>query len=514
MKIAYFLDFPHCVGGSNKVLLTQAYIMNKKGHKAIVVIPDDENGHALEYDTICKGYELNTITAKFLITTCMESIDILSAFQHYNDILELLKREKVDLIHSTQINITVEMVARELNIPHLMNIYQTDLESFNIKWMDIYPHYHSADSELFSKRWERGLCILSRCIRVAYKIKDIERVDRIYNMPLNLLCVGVFAEHKNQLEVIKLVLFCRENGIDVLLTLLGNDETTYGQECKDFVKYNNLEEKVIFQGFVSNVEDYFEHADLMILASKVESFPGVIVESIANRVPVLSTPVAGVPELLQDEYNAFLTKGYHMQDLYEAFKRYLKYRNRGNIQDIIDRAYETYIHNHSYEIVGTQIENYYEWILKDYNNSYSQIKIDYVKEVFGKFIKNKCLEKEKLYTKSNIWFLYHLSKKINSKKINKIAIWGAGLLGKEALKWINILNCKEYFVGFIDTYKEGVYLGYPIIKAREQVILSCDVILLAIGNSKYCLEIMKSLDDFGKKRNKDYFLMLNGPIRI
>ncbi len=70
------------------------------------------------------------------------------------------------------------------------------------------------------------------------------------------------------------------------------------------------------------------------------------------------------------------------------------------------------------------------------------------------------------------------------------------------------------FIGFIDTYKEGMYLGYPIQKAEKQIIISCDVILLAIGNMNGCLQIMKTLDDCGKRRNEDYFLMLNGPNRI
>ncbi len=514
MKIAYFLDSPHFIGGSNKVLLTQAYIMRNRGHKVIVIIPEDINGHASEYDKICQIYELDTITSNFTVTTCMEGIDIMSVFSHYDSILRLVKSEKVDLIHSTQINIVAEMVSRKLQIPHLMNIYQTDIEMFNIKWLNVYPQYHSADSELFSKRWKDGLHIKSRCIRVSYESKKSYMVHKSDDTILNILSIGILAERKKQLEIIKFILICKNNGIQIRLRLLGNHDTPYGKDCERFVKQNNLENEVIFQGFVLDIENYFMQTDLMILASEVESFPGVIVESMAYKVPILSTAVAGIPELLEDEYNAFLSTSFYAQDLYEAFRRFLIYKDSGKIQDIIECAYQTYIQNHTYDMVGKKLEDYYYWILKDYDSRELLIGIRDIKEIFKNFIIKNHLKQENPHTKKNLWFLYHLWNKLNLKQPRKLAIWGAGYWGKLALDWIKGLDYENVFIGFIDTYKEGMYLGYPIQKAEKQIIISCDVILLAIGNMNGCLQIMKTLDDCGKRRNEDYFLMLNGPNRI
>ena len=515
MKIAYFLDFPNNIGGSNKVLLTQAYIMKERGHQTVVVIPDDkETGHASVYDELCIKYGLNVITAEFCVSTCMEGINVLSVFEHYDEVLNILKKEKMDLIHSTQMNITVEMAARELHIPHLMNIYQTDVEAFHITWMDVYPHFHSTDSELLSKRWRDGLHIPSKCIRVAYRNKICDEVNREKRVPLKLLSIGGLTERKNQLEIIKLVSICKNNGIPVNLTLLGNEHTTYGKECMRFVEQKGLIKEVTFRGFVSNVEEYFKKSDVFILASKVESFPGVIVESMANRVPILSTPVAGVPELLQDEYNAFLTEGFSGEDLYEAFRRYLLFRDNDNIQNIIDCAYKTYLDNHTYEVVGGQLERYYNWIITNYKGGNSQLLIDNVEKFIGGFISRIGLEKADLHTKNNLWLLYHLDKIVRFEQPQRIAIWGAGLWGKTALSWLEILNCVDRIIGFIDTYKDGTYLGHTVFKATKELIESCDMILVAIGNMNLCLEVMKNLDSFGKVRNKDYFMMLNAPMRI
>jgi glycosyltransferase involved in cell wall biosynthesis len=514
-KIIYFLDFPFCIGGSNKVLLTQAYIMSQRGYKVVVVIPNDENGmHTPEYDKICQSYGLCTKTTKYSISASMEGIDIVDVWEHYEEIFQLLRKEKADLIHSTQINITVELASRELKIPHIMNIYQTDLETFNIKWMNVYPSYHSADSQLFSNRWGQGLGIPSRCIRVAYENNCKKIFNKIEHKTLKILSIGILTERKNQLEIIKFILLCKKNHIQVSLTILGNSNTPYGKLCKDFVRINDLEDYVFFPGFISNIEEYFAQADLMILASKVESYPGVIVESMANKVPVLSTPVAGVPELLEDEYNGFLTKGFYSDDIYKSFMYYLIYKNNGEIENIINQAYKTYLQYHSYKAVGDELEEYYNWILGNYLNKSNHISIENLERIFKIFAKEKTLDCMSFYTKKNIWFLYHLSKEINQKENKKIGIWGAGNFGEIALEWIEILGYINCFIGFIDTYKEGEYLDYPIVRPDKRIIETCDIILLAIGDENNCIKIMRYLEGFGKKRNKDYFMVVNAPIRI
>lgn len=514
-KIIYFLDFAFGIGGASKVLLTQAYIMKQRGYEVVIVIPiDEENVYAQEYDEICEKYGLNSIVAKFSVATCMENIDIIDAIEQYNEIVNMIKREKADLLHSTQINVTVEMAARELNIPHLMNLYPADLEEFLIKWIDIYPHYHCSDSIFFSNRWKNGLHIVSRCIRVAYKYSNtLETINKEKKI-IYLLSIGVITERKRQLEIIKFVLRCKDNGIQVKLVLLGYDKTSYAYKCKEFVKKNGLEKEIIFQGFTLNIENYFALADLMILASDLESYPGVIVESMANKVPILSTPIAGVPELLQDNYNGFLTKGFQSEDIYEAFERFLDYKRNDLVQNIIDNAYVTYLQNHTYDRVGLKLEEYYAQILEDYSYNYLYTDIDDIKATFYDFIEEKSIKAMSLHTKRNVWFLYHLMALVNNKRPKCIVIWGAGNFGKVALEWIDILNCRGYFIGYIDTYKEGEYLGYPIFRAEKNIIKNCDLIFVAIGDSNMCLESMKVLEQCGKKRNEDYFMVLNNPIRI
>ena len=517
-RILYFVDFPCNFGGANKVLLTQAYIMQQRGCQVLVVIPNNMDGdHASEYDQLCEEYDLNVTTARYPIATCMEEIDIIEAMAASGVVGCIIKNFEPDLIHSAQLNIAVELAAREMGIPHLMNIYQADMQMFHVDWMDIYPQYHSADSILISERWGKGLGISYRCIRVAYEDRIVvERTDKEKNSEtIKILVVGVLGERKNQLEIIKFIIMCKKKGFHVKLEILGNDNTVYGDACKEFVKENRLQDEVVFSGFALNVDDYYQKADLFILASTVESYPGVIVESMANRVPIIATPVAGVPELLEDGENGFLTRGYTAEDIYDAFLRYLECRDTNGIDIIINSAYDTYLKHHSYTVVGECLEDYYQWIIADYHHKIdSRLKITEIRLKFERFVYERKMDKVRQTLMRKLWFLYHIVPFLEKKDNKKVTIWGAGFWGSIALEWLCLLENRLEFVGFIDSYKHGEYLGFPIINIKEDVLTRCGTVIVALENQVERLKIMDYLEIHGKVRNVDYFMVCNGPIRI
>lgn len=514
MKILYFLDFPFFVGGSNKVLLTQAFIMQQRGFQVKIIIPNDENGcHSLEYDRICSTYHLDAETECYHVYTCMEAVDIWAAFREYESILRLIIQYKPDLIHSTQLNIAAELAARKLEIPHLMNIYQVDCQSFRLKWLNIYPQYHSADSIMMSERWHNGLGISSRCIRVAYKLKKNIKTNYDWNgMAINIISIGVVYEPKNQLEVIKFIQMCKRNGRNVKLKILGDCSSEYALKCKKYVEENELTDYVLFMGFVSNVEECLQKSDLFILASTVESYPGVIVESMANKIPIISTAVAGVPELLKDGENGFLVEGYEAKDIYQTFLRYLEYRDSGEIYQVIENAYGTYLKYHTYEAVGEQLADYYQWITEDFHNKhYKCLTKEKIECIFNDFISDRKIDRNNIHDMRYVWFMYHFFPLLENRKI---VIWGAGFWGSIVLRWISLLEKEINFWGFVDIEKHGKYLGYLILSDRETAILECDIIIVAVTAPKAVLEIRNYLEKYNKQRNQDYFLIYNEPIKI
>ena len=82
-------------------------------------------------------------------------------------------------------------------------------------------------------------------------------------------------------------------------------------EFKAFVKEHNLEDCVIFHGKKTSAEvaQAYQNADFFVLFSNFENLPCVIVEAFASGVPVLSTAVGGISEILSPERGILIPSG-------------------------------------------------------------------------------------------------------------------------------------------------------------------------------------------------------------
>lgn len=68
----------------------------------------------------------------------------------------------------------------------------------------------------------------------------------------------------------------------------------------------NLTEKIHFCGISNKMEDIYSDLDLLVLCSKNEGTPVVIIEALAAGCPVAATNVGGVAELFQNSKSGFL----------------------------------------------------------------------------------------------------------------------------------------------------------------------------------------------------------------
>ncbi|NOR44124.1 MAG: glycosyltransferase, partial [Candidatus Delongbacteria bacterium] len=109
----------------------------------------------------------------------------------------------------------------------------------------------------------------------------------------------------------------RGKGIDLLLNSLllvksdyqlklvgkGNDE----EFVKNFIKENNLEDKVEFVGFTLEVEKYYSECSFVIVPSRWQEPFGLIgIEAFSKSKPVVGFDVGGISEWLKDGYNGWL----------------------------------------------------------------------------------------------------------------------------------------------------------------------------------------------------------------
>lgn len=94
---------------------------------------------------------------------------------------------------------------------------------------------------------------------------------------------------------------------DSHLTIVGDGPLF--DELKDQLhRHPDIQGKVTLTGAVENGRTYINKADILLVTSEMEGLPIVILEAIHAGVPVISTAVGGIPELIQDSRNGVLIK--------------------------------------------------------------------------------------------------------------------------------------------------------------------------------------------------------------
>lgn len=103
--------------------------------------------------------------------------------------------------------------------------------------------------------------------------------------------------------VIKVVKKLNDLGIDASVTFIGDGDLR--SELEKMAEKLGVGDKVVFTGLLGSaleVREKLLDADMFILPTKAEGLPRAVIEAMAVGLPCLSTPVNGIPELLETEY--------------------------------------------------------------------------------------------------------------------------------------------------------------------------------------------------------------------
>lgn len=76
-----------------------------------------------------------------------------------------------------------------------------------------------------------------------------------------------------------------------------------------------LEKKIKFLGWQSNIEDVLSKIDILLLTSRWEGLPVIVLESLAAGIPVVATAVGGVSEVVIHGFNGFVEQKEHFASL-------------------------------------------------------------------------------------------------------------------------------------------------------------------------------------------------------
>lgn len=130
---------------------------------------------------------------------------------------------------------------------------------------------------------------------------------RIYNqvdtLTIALSSVAMNSERKGEKVLIKALRTCRSRGYDVKAIIIGDGSLR--PMFEQYAKENGVSDHIKFTGLLPSSDEVRKimlKADMFVFPTQGEGLPRGILEAMAIGLPVLSTPVGGIPEVINKKY--------------------------------------------------------------------------------------------------------------------------------------------------------------------------------------------------------------------
>lgn len=173
------------------------------------------------------------------------------------------------------------------------------------------------------------------------------------------VCVGRLCEQKGQLLLLEAARQLAAQSIDFELVLAGDGEMR--QQIEALIARHGLQQSVRITGWISSaqVREEILAARALVLPSFAEGLPVVIMEAMALRRPVLTTYVAGIPELVRPGENGWLFPAGAVDELAEAMADCLC-QPADVLQRMGEAAYQRVLQRHDIDTEAARLAAYFK----------------------------------------------------------------------------------------------------------------------------------------------------------
>jgi glycosyltransferase involved in cell wall biosynthesis len=115
---------------------------------------------------------------------------------------------------------------------------------------------------------------------------------------------GRLSEEKGQIYLIHLAEILKERGVRFRILIAG--EGKLKSWLKKQARQRNVQDEVIFLGFIKDVERFYLNIDIFLLTSLWEGFGYVMVEAMAQKKPVIAFDIKSSAEVVDDGTSGYL----------------------------------------------------------------------------------------------------------------------------------------------------------------------------------------------------------------
>ncbi len=139
--------------------------------------------------------------------------------------------------------------------------------------------------------------------------------------PMRLVTVGRLVALKGIPLLIDAIRLLADRGVRTQTRVIGDGEDM--DALRDRVASEGLHHSFELLGAVGqdDLPEHYAWADVYVLPSFIEGLPVVLMEAMATELPVVSTNISGIPELVSDDVNGLLVRPGRADLLADALER-------------------------------------------------------------------------------------------------------------------------------------------------------------------------------------------------
>lgn len=175
-----------------------------------------------------------------------------------------------------------------------------------------------------------------------------------------LVHIGGFTFEKNHRHLLGIFESICQRRKEITLKLIG-DGPLFG-EIQLEVEKRNLGEKIEMIGLASHPFSLVSKKSILVLPSKIEGLPAVILEAMYLKIPVIAYGVGGIPEVLKNSETGWCIPPNDQNGFVSAIEEVLGLA--ANSKDtILSSGHQLVTSNYTLEIVARQFEDFYKKLL-------------------------------------------------------------------------------------------------------------------------------------------------------
>jgi glycosyltransferase involved in cell wall biosynthesis len=171
---------------------------------------------------------------------------------------------------------------------------------------------------------------------------SVPELDKKPHKAIKIIYMGVLSDKKGVQDLIKSAkYFVKE---DFIIYIAGEGELAkYRKQTQEL----NLANKINFLGWIDGAkkDKLFREADIFVLPSYYEDLPMSILEAMSYGLPIISTNIAGIPELVTEGSNGYLVTPGDVKSLANRLKKL-----------ILNKKLRETMGKHSINIIKTKYE--------------------------------------------------------------------------------------------------------------------------------------------------------------